>query len=80
MKLFGTELVIGLLAVGLNYGATFKLPTTSLLKDPVQTLSTTVPVLFVGHILLVILAHVLRGTANRALVSVILILITTILY
>lgn len=69
MKPFGTELVIGLLAVGLNYGATFKLPTTSLLKDPVQTLSTTVPVLFVGHIFLVILAHVLRGTTNKAFVS-----------
>ncbi|CAO0789668.1 unnamed protein product [Mucor circinelloides] len=70
MKPFGTELVIGLLAIGLNYGATFKLPTTSLLKDPVQTLSTTVPVLFVGHILLVLLAHILRGTTNKAFKSV----------
>lgn len=69
MKPFGTELVIGLLAIGLNYGATFKLPATSLLKDPVQTLSTTVPVLFVGHILLILFAHVLRGTTNKALVS-----------
>lgn len=69
MKPFGTELVIGLLAIGLNYGATFKLPTTSLLKDPVQTLSTTVPVLFVGHILLVLLSHILRGTTNKAFVS-----------
>lgn len=69
MKPFGTELVIGLLAIGLNYGATFKLPATSLLKDPVQTLSTTVPVLFVGHILLVLFAHILRGTTNKALVS-----------
>lgn len=70
MKPFGTELVIGLLSIGLNYGATFKLPNTSLLKDPVQTLSTAVPALFVGHIVLVILSNVFRGTANKAVVCI----------
>ncbi|KAI8084358.1 GPI biosynthesis protein Pig-F [Gilbertella persicaria] len=66
MKPFGSELVIGLLAIGLNYVGTFKLPSTSLLKDPVQTLSTTVPVLFVGHILLIVLSHLLRGTLHAS--------------
>jgi phosphatidylinositol glycan class F len=61
--------VIGLLAIALNYGVTFKLPSTSLLKDPVQTLSTTVPVLFFGHIVLVALSHALRGTSSKAIVS-----------
>lgn len=69
MRPFSSELVIGLLAIALNYGTTFKLPTTSLLKDPVQTLSTTVPVLFFGHILLVALSHALRGTWSKAIVS-----------
>ncbi|KAI9361318.1 GPI biosynthesis protein Pig-F [Pilaira anomala] len=70
MKSFGTELVIGLLSIGLNYGATFKLPTTSLLKEPVPTLSTAVPALFVGHIMLIVLSNVFRGTTNKALKTV----------
>lgn len=69
MKSFGTELVIGLLSIGLNYGATFKLPTTSLLKEPVPTLSTAVPALFVGHVMLIVLSNVSRGTTNKALVK-----------
>lgn len=69
MKSFGTELVIGLLSIGLNYGATFKLPATSLLNEPVATLSTAVPILFLGHIVLIVLSNVFRGTTNKALVS-----------
>lgn len=68
MKPFGVELVIGALSIGLNYGATFKLTTTSLLKDPIPTLSTAVPALFLGHIMLIVLSNVLRGTPNKALV------------
>lgn len=64
-----SEFLIGLSAIGLNYAATFKIPTTSLLKDPVQTLSTTVPVLIVGHVVLIILSHLLKGTMNNAIVS-----------
>lgn len=69
MKPFSSELIIGLLSIGLNYGATFKLPSTSLLKDPVQTLSTAVPILFLGHVVLIVLANVLKGTTHKALVS-----------
>lgn len=69
MKPFGTELVIGVLSIGLNYGATFKLPTTSLLQDPIQTLSTAVPALFLGHIMLIVLSNVFRGTSHKALVK-----------
>lgn len=69
MKPFSSEIVIGLLSIGLNYGATFKLPSTSLLKDPVQTLSTAVPILFLGHVVLIVLANVFKGTSNKALVS-----------
>lgn len=69
MNPFGTEIVVGLLSIGLNYGATFKLPSTSLLKDPIQTLSTAVPALFLGHVLLIVLANVFRGTPNKTLVS-----------
>jgi phosphatidylinositol glycan class F len=67
-----SEFVIGLLAIGLNYAATFKIPSTSLLKDPVQTLSTTVPVLAVGHVVLIILSHLLKGTTNKAIVRTII--------
>ncbi|CEG82346.1 hypothetical protein RMATCC62417_16426 [Rhizopus microsporus] len=69
MNPFGSELFVSLLAIGLNYAATFKLPATSLLKDPVTTLWTTVPILFAGHLLLVILSNLLRGTSDKALKS-----------
>lgn len=62
------EFIIGLLAIGVNYVSTFKIPSTSLLKDPVPTLSTTVPVLIIGHVVLIILSHLLKGTINKAIV------------
>ncbi|KAI8986483.1 GPI biosynthesis protein Pig-F [Pilobolus umbonatus] len=67
MSLFGTEFIVGFLAIGVNYVSTFILPTTHLLKDPIQTLSVTVPSLLLGHLLLVMTANVLRGTPNRIL-------------
>lgn len=69
MNPFGSELFVSLLAIGLNYAAIFKLPATSLLKDPVTTLWTTVPILFAGHLLLVILSNLLRGTSDKTLVK-----------
>ncbi|KAG0749260.1 hypothetical protein G6F57_002524 [Rhizopus arrhizus] len=85
MKLFGSELLTSLLAVGLNYAATFILPSSSLLKDPITTLSTTVPILFVGHLLLVALSNVLRGTSYKLLKTLLYsaiasVLATSILY
>ncbi|KAI8975764.1 GPI biosynthesis protein Pig-F [Mycotypha africana] len=70
MNPIGTEFIIGLLAIGVNYVATFKIPSSSLLKDPVPTLSATVPVLFVGHVILIILANLFRGTINKAFKTV----------
>ncbi|KAI7903699.1 GPI biosynthesis protein Pig-F [Cokeromyces recurvatus] len=70
MNPFGFELIFGLLSIALHYTATFKLPSTSLLKDPVQTLSAVVPILFLGHVVLIISANLLRGNAfNKTIIS-----------
>ncbi|ORE09877.1 hypothetical protein BCV72DRAFT_333370 [Rhizopus microsporus var. microsporus] len=79
MNPFGSELFVSLLAIGLNYAATFKLPATSLLKVPVTTLWTTVPILFAGHLLLVILSNLLRGTSDKALKSAFYSVLATII-
>lgn len=49
-----SNLLTGLISVTLNYAATFYLPSTKLLKDPLETLATAIPILLVGHIVLLV--------------------------
>ncbi|KAI9250025.1 GPI biosynthesis protein Pig-F [Sporodiniella umbellata] len=76
--MFGSELITSLLAIVLNYLATFILPSTSLLKDPVATLVTTVPVLLLGHLGLLALSNFLRGTTDRFLKTALYSTISTV--
>ncbi|KAI9319794.1 GPI biosynthesis protein Pig-F [Dichotomocladium elegans] len=45
-----SSLLIGGLGIKLNYAATFYIPRTRLLRDPLETLSVALPILLVGHI------------------------------
>lgn len=66
-----SDLLIGGVAVTLNYAATFYLPSTRLLRDPLETLSVAIPVLLVGHVvilmatLLFVKQRTLRATMVR---------------
>ncbi|OBZ80183.1 Glycosylphosphatidylinositol anchor biosynthesis protein 11, partial [Choanephora cucurbitarum] len=56
--------------ISFNYVATFKLPSASLLEEPVEALSATVPILFVGHAFLIGLSCFLRGNLHSSLKSI----------
>ncbi|KAI7883308.1 hypothetical protein K492DRAFT_205459 [Lichtheimia hyalospora FSU 10163] len=67
-----SDLLIGGVAVTLNYAATFYLPSTRLLRDPLETLSVAIPVLLVGHvfIMMVALLYVKQCTLRVTMTSV----------
>lgn len=45
-----SELLVGLCGTTLNYAATFYLPKTKLLQDPLETLISAIPILWGGHV------------------------------
>ncbi|KAI8149213.1 GPI biosynthesis protein family Pig-F-domain-containing protein [Fennellomyces sp. T-0311] len=47
-----SQLMSGTLAIALNYVATFYMPSTRLLRDPLETLTTALPILLAGHVVI----------------------------
>ncbi|KAI9020792.1 GPI biosynthesis protein Pig-F [Phycomyces nitens] len=72
-----SHLIVASLGIGLNALATFRLPETKLMQDPVDTLASAVPILLLGYCQLLILSLCLRGasvhdamfTTGRALLT-----------
>lgn len=66
-----SNLLTGLVNISLNYAATFYIPPTKLLKDPLETLATAIPILLVGHIVLLVfsLLVIKRCSLRQTLVS-----------
>ncbi|KAL1929564.1 hypothetical protein VTP01DRAFT_1702 [Rhizomucor pusillus] len=66
-----SNLLTGLISVTLNYAATFYLPSTKLLKDPLETLATAIPILLVGHIVLLVFSLLVmkRCSLRQTLIS-----------
>lgn len=67
-----SDLLIGGVAVTLNYAATFYLPSTRLLRDPLETLSVAIPVLLVGHVVIMMatLLYVKQCTLRATMVTI----------
>ncbi|KAI9248312.1 GPI biosynthesis protein Pig-F [Phascolomyces articulosus] len=66
------QLFTGILGIALNYVATFYMPKTRLLRDPLETLTTAVPLVLAGHILILtfMLSAVKRCSLKATVISV----------
>ncbi|CAO3642204.1 unnamed protein product [Cunninghamella echinulata] len=69
--------IIAFISLIINYACVFRLPNTQLVNDPVSTLEIAVPLLLVGHIVLLSFSLVLKksfqmGIIGRAIISTVI--------
>ncbi|KAI9485113.1 GPI biosynthesis protein Pig-F [Zychaea mexicana] len=66
------QLFAGILGIALNYVATFYMPSTRLLRDPLETLTTAIPLVLAGHIIILtfMLSVVKRCSFKTTVISI----------